>query len=68
MDSVVKSEMLMGETVLPAMTNQKQLVGMKRTNDQEVQCDTEIKKPHLNGDASLKCNPAGEEESHDEGW
>lgn len=66
-DSVAKPELAMDETVSPAVTNQR-LVGVKRTNDQEVQCDTDIKKPHLNGDASLKCNPAGDEESHDEGW
>ncbi len=53
------------ELIASAATGQK-IIGIKRMNDQEVQCDTEVKKPHLNGDTAVKLN-SGEDEVADEG-
>lgn len=65
---MVKPEMVLSEIktdfLTPTVSNQR-VVGIKRTNDQEVQCDTEIKKPHLNGDTTIKLN-SNEEETPDE--
>lgn len=51
------------EFLAPLAANQRVIAGVKRTNDQEVQCDSSIKKPHLNGDTNIKSN---EEETTDE--
>ncbi|XP_065205597.1 AT-rich interactive domain-containing protein 2 isoform X2 [Planococcus citri] len=45
------------EFLAPLASNQQRIVaGVKRTNDQEVQCDSNSKKPHLNGDTNIKTN------------
>lgn len=51
------------EFLAPLAGNPRIVAGIKRTNDQEVQCESSIKKPHLNGDTNLKSN---EDETPDE--
>lgn len=43
-----KMEVALAATTTP--TSHRTFVAVKRTNDQQVQCDTHVKKPHLNGD------------------
>lgn len=67
-DALTKSDFGLIDTkpeLMTAVTSNLRGVGVKRTNDQEVQCDADSKKPRLNGDTTIKmnCNEEDNDES-----